>query len=738
MDFYNMFLTLKQFLINAGKSREDIEMVTKAFEYATKLHEGQYRKSGEEYICHPVSVAQICANFGYDIYCICAALLHDVVEDCPDANLKEIKKLFGERVASLVDGLTKLKGMYFHTKEEESIRNLRKMFFATSEDLGVMFVKLCDRLHNMRTISSMPEEKQKTIALETMHVFAPVAQRLGMRKMKDELEDLSLRCLDPVGYNMIQEDMEKKFGQSRDFIEDSQEKIKSRLNMHNIKFTSEGRVKTVTSVYRKVFMMGKSLDEVYDFYAIRYIVNKQEEAYIVLGIVHELFNHMQNRFKDYISTPKSNGYQSIHTTVINDKGLPMEVQIRTEKMHYVAEFGVAAHWQYKTGEESPEEVHERLLWLQSLVDAENDTNDPEEFLSMVKIGLYTDEIFVYTPKGDVKSLPKGATAIDFAYAIHSDVGNKTVGAKVNGVISPIDAELESGNVVEILTSNSSKGPNRNWLDFVKTGEAKNKIRQWFKREKRSENILIGREEIETIFKQLKKSFTEDQKDAILTNVSKREGFESIDNFYNAIGYGGVSVSKIVFKIRDEVEKIEKEQNNDLIFEIKQVEYAPDKTYSENTLVIVDGMDNCEIKLSKCCNPLPGDDIRGFITKGHGISVHNAECQNYIKLKDSEEQDRFIPVAWNSGKISKEQNSDKKNFKTILRITAVNDIKLIPTIANLLGDMKVAIHAISELKGKSDGSVLLSLVISARDLEHLNYIINRLKTLKNIKTADRNN
>ena len=737
MNFYNMFLTLKQFLINSGKDY-DIDMITRAFEYATELHEGQYRKSGEEYICHPVAVAQICANMAYDTDCICAALLHDVVEDCADkTNLNEIKNLFGESVSSLVDGLTKLKDMRFDTKEEESIENLRKMLFAMSKDPRVMFVKLCDRLHNMRTISAMPEEKQKMIALETMHIFAPVAHRLGISKIKDELEDTSLQCLDPPAYNMIKTDIEKKFGESRDFIEKSQDKIKSRLNMQNIKFTAEGRVKTIYSIYKKILMKGKSLDEIYDFYAIRYIVNNPDEVYIVLGIIHDLFKSIPGTFNDYISNPKPNSYQSIHTTVINENGIPFEVQIRTKEMHETAEFGVAAHWKYKSGEEAPEELTKKLIWLKSLVEVEKDISDSEEFLSLIKDGLYTDEIFVYTPKGDVKSLPKGSTIIDFAYAIHSAVGNKTVGGKINGIISPIDAELETGQIVEILTSNSSKGPNRNWLDFIKTGEARNKIRQWFKKEKRAENILIGREEIEKIFKQVNRSLTEDQRDAILINVSKREGFESVDDFYNAIGYGGVSLTKITFKMREEVEKIIKEQNNELIFDVQSVEFAQVKPYSDNTIVVVDGMDNCQIKLSKCCNPLPGDDICGFVTKGHGLSIHKTDCQNFINLKLTEEnKDRIFSAFWNSDKINKEENNDKKNFKSMLKITAVNDLRLIPAIVSLLAEMKVLIHSIGEVKVKYDGSILLNLLISAKDVDHLNHIINRLKTIKNITEADR--
>ncbi|MCL2813409.1 MAG: TGS domain-containing protein [Oscillospiraceae bacterium] len=497
-------------------------------------------------------------------------------------------------------------------------------------------------------------------------------------------------------------------------------------------------MKTIYSIYKKILMKGKSLDEIYDFYAVRYIVNNIEEVYIVLGIIHELFKSIQGTFNDYISNPKPNSYQSIHTTVINENGIPFEVQIRTKEMHETAEFGVAAHWKYKSGEEAPEEITKKLIWLKSLVEVEKDINDSEEFLSLIKDGLYTDEIFVYTPKGDVKALPKGATIIDFAYAIHSAIGNKTVGGKINGIISPIDAELETGQIIEILTSNSSKGPNRNWLGFVKTGEARNKIRQWFKKEKRPENILIGREEIERIFKQQNRALTEDQRDAILTNVSKREGFEILDDFYNAIGYGGVSLTKIVFKMKEESDKIIKEQTGELILGIESVEFDRAKTPSDSTLVIVDGLDNCQIKLAKCCNPIPGDGICAFMTKGgHGLSIHKTNCANFLSLKSAEgNSDRIFSAFWNSEKINKQEHGEKKNFKSMLKITAVNDLKLISAITLLLADIKVSVHCVNEIKAKSDGSVILNLLVSARDVEHLNHIINKLKTIKNITRADR--
>lgn len=739
MDAYNLFLALRQFLINSGKGY-DIDLITNAFDYASSLHDGQYRKSGEDYIIHPLAVAQICANLGYDTDCICAALLHDVIEDCPDkTNLTELKNKFGESVSSLVDGLTKLKDMRFDTKEEESVQNLRKMFFAMSKDPRVMFVKLCDRLHNMRTISSMPHDKQKTIALETMHVFAPVAHRLGIEKIKTELEDLSLQCLDPIGYYQIKNEIERRFGESRDAIENSQEKIKAQISLNNIKFTEEGRVKSINSIYRKIFMDGKPFDEIYDFYAIRYIVNTISEVYAVLGIVHDLFSYIPEKFKDYISMPKENNYQSVHTTVINEKGVPLEVQIRTKEMHEIAEYGIAAHWKYKSNEEAPEEISKKLMWLRSLVDAEKDINDAEEFLITMKAGLYADEIFVYTPKGDVKALPKGATIIDFAYAIHSAVGNKTVGAKINGIITQIDAVLESGQMIEILTSNSSKGPNRAWLSFVKTGEARNKIRQWFKREKRPENILIGREEIEKIFRKFNRPLTEIRRNDILDNISRREGFVLIDDFYNAIGYGGLSIAKLEFKIREEFDKILKEQNDELIFGIEQVELTPEKVYSDNTIVVVDGMDNCAIKLSKCCNPLPGDTIFGFVTKGHGLSIHKEDCKDFIRLKLSpDNKNRVFSAFWNNISVNNnEEDKSKKNFRALLKISAVNYPELIRRIAETLTDMKVAIHGINEIKTKSDGSIIINALISARDVEHLEYIINKLKTVKNIKEAGRN-
>jgi len=713
-------------LINSGRNY-DIDLITRAYEYAAALHEEQYRKSGEEYISHPIAVAQICANLAYSTDCVCAALLHDVVEDCPEkTSQKEIVKLFGEHIASIVGGLTKLKGIEFMSKEEEDVKNIRKMFVAMSEDYHVIFVKLCDRLHNMRTLQSLPEEKQRRIALETMHIFAPLADKLGIKKIKTELDDLSLRYLDPIAYEQISEYINAKFGESRDIIEKCQDKIKSRLVTEHISFIEEGRVKSVSSIHQKTIMKGRSIEEIYDIYAIRYIVNDLREVYHVLGIVHELYPYMQGRYKDYISTPKTNGYQSLHTTVTSGS-VPIEVQIRTKEMQEVAEYGVAAHNNYKYNTE------ESIAWLKELIEADEDIiMDRDEIVANLKESIYSEEIYVYTPKGDIKPLRRGSTVIDFAYAVHSAVGNRMVGAKINGVITPIDAVLDNNQRIEILTSNSSRGPSRDWLDIAKTSNARNKIRQWFKQEKRAENILIGREEIKKILRELAKPLTEEQRDDILNNIAERAGFAMLDDFYNAIGYGGQSVSKLYIKIKDEIDKAAKEN---LIFDIQQVEFEEPKIYSDGTEVIIDGQDNCSIKFAKCCNPVRGDKICGFMTKGHGFSVHREDCQNFIDLKNQENNiERVFSAFWNESKKSEENNKD--GFVSQLKISALDDSDLMRKIVELVHDMRVPMHGINKVSKKMDGTIIIELLISTRDVEHLRYITGRLKMLKNIKDAGR--
>ena len=739
-NYYNMFLQLKQFLINSGKNY-DIDLITKAFEYATSLHEGQYRKSGEDYICHPIAVAQICANFGYDTSSMCAALLHDVVEDCPDkTDFDELRKLFGGEIAILVDGLTKLKNMRFTSEDEETVQNLRKMFFAMANDHRVMLIKLCDRLHNMRTISSMPEEKKKLIALETMYVFAPIAHRLGIQKIKEELEDLCLQCLDPYGYKQVKEEIEKRYGESRDLLDDSQDKIKNVLLANNIKFTTDGRIKTMYSMYRKRFTAGKPFDSIYDFYAMRFIVSDFSEVYYVLGIIHGMFSYLPDRFKDYIANPKANGYKSIHTTVISDKGIPFEVQIRTKEMHDVAEFGVASHWQYKTGEDIPEEMAQQFKWLNTIMEMESDPSNPEELVSYLRTHLYADEVYIYTPKGDLKAMPKGSTVIDFAYLIHTEIGNKISGATINGEIAPIDTELKHNQLVEILTSNNSPGPSRDWLKIVKTGEAKNKIKQWFKKEKRADNILYGEQEVGKFIRSYRRSFSEAQKNEVLTNISKRDGFANIDDFYNAIGYGGIALAKLIPRIREEIERLFPEQEQDLILGISQIPITEHEERSYNYDVIVDGINNCHIKFAKCCNPLPGDSIKGFMTKGHGMSVHKEDCPNYVNLKiQHENEGRLFSVYWS---LTKEEingtanNKNNKRFKSLLKIEAMNDINLFSTLAAELARMNVSVHSINESKVRIDGTVIIDLIISTWNAEHLNRITDTLKKIKYVNSADR--
>ena len=532
----------------------DLVKIKKAYDFAESLHNGQFRASGEPYITHPVAVAEIVASLELDTDSICAALLHDTVEDC-DVSIDTIKKEFGNDVALLVDGLTKLVRIPFADKEEQQMENLRKMFMAMSKDVRVIFIKLCDRLHNMRTLSAKEDEKRRITALETMHVYAPLAHRLGIQRIKTELENLSLSYLDPIGYAEVKGDIEKRYGQNRDFINNIKAEIEEKLKENGFSFTVDGRIKSVYSIYFKMYNQHKSLDEIYDFYAVRIITKTELECYTALGIIHDTFKSIPGRFKDYISTPKPNMYQSLHTTVIGKEGIPFEVQIRTEKMHQIAEFGVAAHWKYKSGDHVDGEIDRRLQWIARLIEAEDNTRDHDEFLRALKVDIFQDEIFVFTPKGDVINLPTGATLIDFAYAIHSQVGNRMVGAKVNGMITPIDRTLQNGEIAEILTSSASKGPSRDWLNIVKTSEARNKIRQWFKKEKRSDNIAVGKAEIDKEFSKFGRAYTTAQMEEIVNNVAVRMGFHEADDLYSTIGYGGLPVSKVAIRLHDEFDRV---------------------------------------------------------------------------------------------------------------------------------------------------------------------------------------
>ncbi len=720
-------------ILGATGKKYDLGKVTRAFEYAKEMHEGQFRVSGEPYISHPVAVAEIVAGLELDTDSICAALLHDTVEDCSDkTNLREIEKKFGKDVALLVDGLTKIVMLQVEDKEEAHIENLRKMLLAMSRDVRVIFIKLCDRLHNMRTLDAKPDAKRRLTALETMYVYAPLAHRLGMQRIKQELENLSLQYLDPIGYEEIRGYIEKKYGQNLNFIEGVRAAVDRKLRENGIHFTLEGRIKSVYSIYRKMYNQNKSFDQIYDFYALRIIVDTELECYTALGLIHEMFKSIPGRFKDYISTPKPNMYRSLHTTVIGRDGIPFEVQIRTWEMHHIAEFGIAAHWKYKSGTTSKEEMDKKLAWIASLIETEDSARDPDEFMSALKTDIFHDEVFVFTPKGDVIALPYGSNLIDFAYAVHSAVGNKMIGGKINGMIVPIDRTLQNGEIVEILTSASARGPSRDWLNIVKTSAARAKIRAWFKKEQRSDNILVGKNAVEAEIRKFcgKTALGEAQREELLQPVCVRFGYNSIEDFYNAIGYGGLAISKIVNRLQEECARfIHPEAEEPApILEAEQVPVKElHRSLRSNGGIVVDGESGCFVKFAKCCNPLPGDDIIGFVTKGFGISVHKTDCPNVIRGRDNPEYaDRWKEAHWEE---SASAGSDHSMYEAQLQVFSDDRIGMLANITAALADMKVSILQVSVAR-KNEGTTV-ALKVGCKSIEHFNSIVSRLRGLDGV-------
>ena len=714
----------------------DLAKITEAYYYADKLHEGQMRLSGEPYISHPVAVATIVAELGLDTDSICAALLHDTVEDCADkTNLDILAKMFGKDVALLVDGLTKIIQVQVADKEEAHIENIRKMLLAMTKDIRVIFIKLCDRLHNMRTLSAKKEDRQRAIALETMYIYAPLAHRLGIQRIKQELENLSLFYLDNVGYMEVQEEIDKKFGRSGDFIVEAKALIAEKLAENNISCTIEGRVKSVYSLYRKMYSQNKAFDEIYDFYALRVIVDTELECYTALGYVHEVFKSIPGRFKDYISTPKPNLYRSLHTTVIGHSGIPFEVQIRTVQMHEEAEYGIAAHWKYKSGDKSKTNIDEKLRWIAQLLESDENTRDPDEFIHSFKTDIFHDETFVFTPKGDVISLPLGSTVIDFAYAIHSAVGNKMVGAKVNGVIVPIDKVPSNGDIIEIITSAASKGPSRDWLKIVKTGQARSKIRQWFKKESRAENIEVGRAEVVRECRRIYKSITDDQIEQIVAIIAKKVSINSAEDFYNTIGFGGLSLTRFIPRIKEEIEKIRVAEEGPLTAEEElarvKITNVPKRMRSSGG-VIIDGGSGYQVKFAKCCNPLPGDKIVGFVTRGFGVSVHKADCPNVIASRGNEENlGRWVRAEWEQD----ESSSQSAVYEAMIQIIAEDGIGVLAAISMALADMKVSISQINTQPGK-DGDMAINIVVGCRNVSHYDSIVARLRSLPKILSVRR--
>ena len=719
-------------ILRATGKKYDIPKITGAYEYAKSLHEGQFRVSGDAYISHPIAVAEIVAGLELDTDSICAALLHDTVEDCADkTNLREVEKKFGADVALLVDGLTKIVTLHVEDKEEAHIENLRKMLLAMSKDVRVIFIKLCDRLHNMRTLGVKPDNKRRITALETMQVYAPLAHRLGMQRIKQELENLGLQYLDPIGYEEVQGHIEEKYGENVGFIENIRSAVDAKMRENNIHFTLEGRIKSVYSIYKKMYNQNKSFDQVYDFYALRIIVDTELECYTALGLIHEMFNSSPGRFKDYISTPKPNMYRSLHTTVIGRDGIPFEVQIRTWEMHHVAEYGIAAHWKYKSGTSSKEEMDRKLEWISRLIETEDDQRDPDEFMNALKTDIFHDEVFVFTPKGDVIALPNGANVIDFAYAIHSAVGDKMIGGKINGMIVPIDRALENGEIVEVLTSSSSKGPSRDWLNIVKTSAARSKIRAWFKREKRPENIAVGKGLVDAEIRKLRRCFTEAQRDSVVNALSGRLGFNSADDLYNTIGYGGLTISKFTRRLQEECDRVIKPEAEEETVERRPeslVTATKPRNVRSNGGIIVDGEAGCLVKFAKCCNPLPGDPVIGFVTKGFGISIHKLDCPNVLQGHHlPENEHRWKEAHWEAAEASGKSESI---YEALLQIHVSDRIGMLADISTALADMRVSIMQIN-VTTKSDGNAIISIKVGCRNIDHCNSIVSRLRSLSGV-------
>lgn len=702
------------------------DLIKKAYDLAYDAHKNQRRRSGEPYIMHPVAVAKILFDFGMDNECIVGALLHDVVEDTT-YSLDYIRANFGEEVATLVDGVTKLGKIPLSTKEEVQAENIRKMFIAMNQDVRVIIIKLADRLHNMRTAKFWPPYKQREKSLETLEIYAPIAHRLGIRSVKDELEDLAIHYLDPIAYKEIEDSLSMKTSEGNIFLEDIKSQIRAKLEpiMNNVQITS--RVKSVHGIFRKVYIKGKNFEEIYDIYAVRIIVDTMIDCYNALGIVHDMFTPLPGRFKDYISTPKPNMYQSLHTTVLSKKGIPFEIQIRTWEMHRTAEYGIAAHWKYKLGKGGKDEIDSSLQWIHKMLENGDSADNAEDMVSSIKGDLSVDEIYVFTPKGDVKSLPKGSTVIDFAYAIHSAVGNKMTGAKVDGRIVPLDTTLKTGQVVEVITSNQpGKGPSRDWLGIVKTGEARSKIRSWFKKEKRDENIVHGKSVLEHEFKRNYLRFEGDKYLAFVQKIAERQHFDSIEDFYAAIGYGGVNITRLMPGIKDEYNRNWKEKAPLTVANniIEKVNKAPKSSGG----VVVDGIDNCLINMARCCNPLPGEDIIGFITRGHGLTIHRRDCKNVpVDIENSPEPERWVGAHWDS--------NVKIEARSSLDVYAIDRDGVVLDISTTIANAHVKLHSINA-RPINDGNCLTSMSITVNNKEHLDAIIKLLNKVDGVYLIER--
>lgn len=723
----------------------DIEMVKKAYRYAEKAHEGQYRKSGEIYFIHPENVAMILAFYNMDVETICGGLLHDVVEDT-DITCEEIAEEFNKEIADLVDGVTKLKKLDFKSKKENQGENLRKMIIAMAKDIRVVIIKLADRLHNARTFEHMSKEKKKEKALETLEIYAPLAHRLGMSKLKAELEDISLRFMDTEGYYDLVEKVNKKRAEREEIIKKTIKILKENIDISgNVKnYDISGRSKHFYSIYKKMYYQNKSFNEIFDLTAIRVLVDSKIDCYSVLGIAHNIWKPIPGRFKDYIAMPKPNNYQSLHTTVMGPNGEPFEIQIRTWEMHRIAEYGIAAHWQYKENQArgnkekqtKMSEVDIKLTWLRQLMEWQKDLHDPVEFIDSLKVDFFADEVLIFTPDGDVINLPNGSTPIDFAYRIHTDVGNSCVGAKVNERIVPLDFKLKTGNIVSIITSKSSPGPSRDWLKIVKSSQAKTRIKSWFKKENKVEDIEKGKEAIE---KDIKRDGYEESKilkEEYLKRVAKKLNFSSLEDMYASIGYGSTKLTAVVSKLKD----IYREEYKEEIQEEAKEEILSKKEYKENkrkenekkkqsaaeTGIVVKGIENTKIRFSGCCNPLPGDEIIGYITRGRGVSVHRKDCYNII---NNYEPERLIEVEW-----AKEEEHKDKSYAATIEVNAFDRKGLLTDITLVIAESGLSITALNTRIKENE--VFINIILEIKDIDQLNKLMRNINKLRNVKKVYR--
>ena len=700
----------------------DMDVLTAAYRLSETSHSGQFRNSGEPYVVHPVYVASLLVDLGLDTESVAAGLLHDVVEDT-EIPLRTIEKNFGKEIASLVDGVTKLGRVPFSSMEEEQAENLRKLLLAMSHDIRVMIIKLCDRLHNMRTAEGWPVQTQRDKALETMEVYAPIAHRLGMNNYKEELEDLSIEYLDPIGCEEIRESFSDR---NADVLERISKTIEMRLVELQISSPRiESRMKSKYGIYRKLIIQNRSVEEINDIYAIRIILDTIYDCYNALGIIHDLYHPLPNRFKDYISTPKPNGYRSLQSTVVGRDGIPFEVQIRTREMHREAEYGIAAHWKYKLGINTDDSLEERLAWVRQFLESQRESEDSTDILSNLKSELLPKEVYVFTPKGDVIDLPAGSTVIDFAYAIHTAVGHRMVGAKVSGRIVPITYKVKTGEFIEILTGPADKGPSRDWLGIVRTSEARSKIRAWFKKERREENIVEGKAHYDRELRRHLINIPPDKAAEFAEGIAKRQRFASAEDMYASLGYGGILMSRVLPKIREEYRKTIIQEDPAKAFSIPIVssKRAPEG-------IIVEGIDNCLVRFAKCCNPLPGDEITGFITRGQGVTVHKADCANVIATRLIDEDSlRWIRVSWS--------DDVKESFRATLEIVSIDRNGLLADITAAISNMHIPIFAMN-VRTTGDRRAYVITTIGVNNTEHLKTVIQKMQKIKDIQTVERFN